>query len=212
MPNPNFQLLPATSEDVPAFADIFFSAFKSHFSDQCFPKTPAVRKHWIQGLEKDFQDPDNIILKVIEKKDDGNNDVIVAFAKWTKPVEGKKPGPLPEWPEGCNAQLANEFFGNLKDGHVRLMGEKAHWFLGLLGTRPEYQGQGAGSMLLRYGLRKADEEQMDTFLEGSPDGEPVYLKYGFEVRERVTVMVPVDGTQKPYGNALMVRKPRPLAA
>lgn len=67
-------------------------------------------------------------------------------------------------------------------------------------------------MLLRYGLRKADEEQMDTFLEGSPDGEPVYLKYGFEVRERVTVMVPVDGTLKPYGNALMVRKPKPLAA
>lgn len=84
--------------------------------------------------------------------------------------------------------------------------------LALLGTRPLYEGQGAGSMLLAYGLRKADEEQLDTFLEASPPGEPLYLKHGFEVQERVSVMVPVDGQLKPYKNALMVRKPKPLVA
>lgn len=84
--------------------------------------------------------------------------------------------------------------------------------LALLGTRPLYEGQGAGSMLLAYGLRKADEEQLDAFLEASPPGEPLYLKHGFEVQERVSVMVPVDGQLKPYKNALMVRKPKPLDA
>ncbi|KAJ9211975.1 hypothetical protein DTO166G4_6378 [Paecilomyces variotii] len=218
MPNPNFHLLPAKPEDIPTFADIFFSAFQSFFIHECLPDIPSVRNWWIKSQEKEFQDPDNIFLKIIEEREKQNNgsnnkeDPIVAFAKWTKPIEGRKIPPRPEWPEGCNAQLADAFFGTLSDGHARVMGERKHWFLALLGTRPLYEGQGAGSMLLAYGLRKADEEQVDAFLEASPPGEPLYLKHGFEVQERVSVMVPVDGQLKPYKNALMVRKPKPLVA
>lgn len=133
MPNPNFHLLPAKPEDIPIFADIFFSAFQSFFIHECLPDIPSVRNWWIKSQEKEFQDPDNLFLKVIEKKEkqnDGSNDEedpIVAFAKWTKPIEGRKIPPRPEWPEGCNAQLADAFFGTLSDGHARVMGERAHW-------------------------------------------------------------------------------------
>jgi predicted N-acetyltransferase YhbS len=51
-------------------------------------------------------------------------------------------------------------------------------------VNPRYQGQGMGSMLLRWGCDMADTDGQDTFLIASPAGILLYLKFGFNtVRE-----------------------------
>lgn len=127
MPNPNLRVLQATVHDVPNLANIFFGAFQNSLAYQCFPNVPSVRNWFIKSNTEEFKDPNTLFLKVIEKKNGYEDGPIVAFAKWKKLVKEDRVEPLPEWPKEGNTQLANEFFGQLKDGHRRLMGDRPHW-------------------------------------------------------------------------------------
>ena len=51
-----------------------------------------------------------------------------------------------------------------------------NWYLGLLGTGPEYQGHGYGKELLKWGLDKAREEGICVSLV-SADGKDGFYKY-----------------------------------
>ena len=79
--------------------------------------------------------------------------------------------------------------------------------LDLLATLPGHQGRGFGSAILKWGMQKADASQSRIFLEATPKGVPVYLKYGWKILEEVTI----DFT--PFGNTgsetfyLMMRDP-----
>lgn len=53
-----------------------------------------------------------------------------------------------------------------------------HWYLYMLGTRPEAQGQGVGTALLEYGLERAGDEA--AYLEAStPASAALYERMGF---------------------------------
>jgi ribosomal protein S18 acetylase RimI-like enzyme len=57
-----------------------------------------------------------------------------------------------------------------------------HWYLLNLAVRPELQGQGVGSVLLRSGLQRAQIEGVPCFLETSnPRNVPFYEKHGFRL-------------------------------
>jgi ribosomal protein S18 acetylase RimI-like enzyme len=57
-----------------------------------------------------------------------------------------------------------------------------HWYLLNLAVRPELQGQGLGSTLLRYGLNRAQQQGRPCFLETSKAGNvPFYQRHGFRV-------------------------------
>ncbi len=61
---------------------------------------------------------------------------IVAFAKWNAPSGKPLETTLPEWPAGCDVELANHFFGSLSRAQKRIMGERRrHWYLELIATR-----------------------------------------------------------------------------
>lgn len=49
-----------------------------------------------------------------------------------------------------------------------------------LNTSPKFQRRGLGSQLVKYGLEKADGDEVMVYLSGSPMGVPVYRKLGFE--------------------------------
>jgi ribosomal protein S18 acetylase RimI-like enzyme len=57
-----------------------------------------------------------------------------------------------------------------------------HWYLPWIGVRPEAQGAGIGSILLRQGLARADSEEMPAYLEATdPRNAMLYARHGFEV-------------------------------
>jgi GNAT superfamily N-acetyltransferase len=56
------------------------------------------------------------------------------------------------------------------------------WYLNLLGVRPEHQGQGIGSAMLRVALARADEAGEPAYLEATtPANRRLYERHGFAV-------------------------------
>jgi GNAT superfamily N-acetyltransferase len=64
----------------------------------------------------------------------------------------------------------------------------AHWYLQMLGTRPEWQGKGAGSAVIEPVLRHCDETGERVYLESSKESNiPFYARHGFEVTEELHI-------------------------
>jgi ribosomal protein S18 acetylase RimI-like enzyme len=57
-----------------------------------------------------------------------------------------------------------------------------HYYLAVLGTRPDRQGQGLGSAYLRPILSRCDDENLGAYLESSKESNiAFYRRHGFEV-------------------------------
>jgi ribosomal protein S18 acetylase RimI-like enzyme len=57
-----------------------------------------------------------------------------------------------------------------------------HYYLAVLGTRPDRQGEGLGAALLSPVLSTCDEEGIGAYLESSKEANiPYYRRFGFEV-------------------------------
>ncbi|KAM3418057.1 hypothetical protein BST61_g6263 [Cercospora zeina] len=132
---------------------------------------------------------------------------IAGFVKWQEPKPGVEPDTnLPEWPEEADRELCDGTFGAWARARRELMGREGHWYLEIIATDPAYQGQGAGSLMMRYGLERADEQGARAFLEASPDAVRLYERFGFrEVRHLDTFIQNsrVKGTM--YRNLFMIR-------
>jgi ribosomal protein S18 acetylase RimI-like enzyme len=64
--------------------------------------------------------------------------------------------------------------------------KEPHLYLAVVGVRPEQQGKGLGSALLRPGLEHADNLGLPAYLESSNiRNVPLYERHGFEVAEEV---------------------------
>lgn len=60
--------------------------------------------------------------------------------------------------------------------------ERDLWYLPFIGVDPPHQGNGLGSTLLAAGLRRADRDGVEAFLEAStPANRRLYERHGFEV-------------------------------
>ncbi len=66
----------------------------------------------------------------------------------------------------------------------RLVGEEKiddkSQVLRAIATLPEYQGQGCASVLLKSGLEIVDTRKAKVFLEATPQGRPLYEKFGWK--------------------------------
>jgi ribosomal protein S18 acetylase RimI-like enzyme len=61
-----------------------------------------------------------------------------------------------------------------------------HWYLPLIGVRPENQGKGYGSQLLSHALAVVDRDHVPAFLEATtPDSRRLYERHGFEVMGQI---------------------------
>lgn len=72
--------------------------------------------------------------------------------------------------------------------------------LEIIATHPAHEGRGFASLLLRWGLQKADDEGLPVFLSASPTGRVVYERRGFRV-------VGMEDLTPDYKQAYMVREP-----
>ncbi|KAL8795165.1 MAG: hypothetical protein Q9195_002320 [Heterodermia aff. obscurata] len=76
-------------------------------------------------------------------------------------------------------ELLGQYFVT-RAGVVRECGGKLV-VLDILAVDPAYQGRGAGSMLVQWGLGLADELGFDSVVESSVNGRAVYAKHGFRL-------------------------------
>ncbi|KAJ5455595.1 uncharacterized protein N7458_003859 [Penicillium daleae] len=191
--------------DAPKLAEVFFAAFSDRFNRTMFPDKPDVRI-WIEKnlLCGEGIPEDQVMLKVT---DPSNPDMVVAFAKWVRPSsvshadhDRRAEGPA-VWPESSNGELCDRFFGTMGGHHKEIMKERPHYYLEILGVHPSYQGRGLASKLLRWGLARADEEGVETYLSSSPAGRPLYERNGFQL---------LDGRFSPFPGYEQVNMIRPV--
>lgn len=57
--------------------------------------------------------------------------------------------------------------------------------LQVLATHPEYKGRGCAGMLVKWGMRKAEEEGVECYVEAQDTSKGIFLKYGWEMVEEM---------------------------
>lgn len=63
-----------------------------------------------------------------------------------------------------------------------------HYYLFLLGTRPEWQGRGLGSSLMAPVFEKCDRDRVPAYLEATSErNKQLYLRHGFEVVDEISL-------------------------
>lgn len=172
---------PADAHDL---VEIYLSAFTiDAISLLCFPRNnQSVKDFWYNMIVEEMADPNAHFLAITTPSSPSP----IAFAKWNSPATPMSTD-LPTWPQGSDVELANHFFGQLVTRHKDIMTGRPHWYLEMVATLPSWQGKGAASQLLRWGLARSDEEGTETYLEASPEGKPIYEHFGFEEVERLVV-------------------------
>ncbi|KAL4878085.1 hypothetical protein BJY04DRAFT_196700 [Aspergillus karnatakaensis] len=190
------EIQPAAPNDGAQLAAIFLESFSDEFNQRMFPPTADVRPFWMQQFNETIEkikstEPtaSKIKLLKIEQLDSEPKPVIAAFAKWklyetTKSREERQKEAETTWPASSDAALCDRFFGTLDKERRSATADQPHYYLDMLGTRPQFNGRGLGSKLLNWGLSKADEEKVMVFLVSTPQGKQLYERYGFQtVRE-----------------------------
>ncbi|KAK4953838.1 hypothetical protein LTR10_008442 [Elasticomyces elasticus] len=191
--------------DISRCVDIYFAAFQNPHSLACWPRgVPAVRSWWEAMFHDELHEPGSTWIKAVSHE----TGEIAAYCKWRQHEEGcVLETDLPQWPEGADARLCDETFGDWARKHSELMGGKAHMYLEMVATDPKFQGQGAGSQLMRWGLARADQDGVESYLEASPDAVRLYEHLGFHEAGRTDTWIDNERV-KPrtlYRNLFMIR-------
>jgi ribosomal protein S18 acetylase RimI-like enzyme len=77
-----------------------------------------------------------------------------------------------------------KFFGLMDEYHPN----ETCWYLPLIAVDPAYQARGLGSALMKYALRRCDEEGLTAYLESSnPQNISLYERHGFEICAQIQV-------------------------
>ncbi|KAJ5463865.1 Acyl-CoA N-acyltransferase [Penicillium sp. IBT 31633x] len=208
----------ATEADGPELAKINVQSFQDRrLLGEVFPEASVARLQEYKAIVgmKHLANPNMHVLKI----QDPASGELVTYSRWHLPASFGESlvtlsdqaatfakDPLSYAPQPMNEGVLKAFKTLLEDSRKRYTTEN-DMILDLLATLPGYQGRGFGSAILKWGTQKADASQSRIFLEATPEGVSVYLKYGWKILEEVTI----DFT--PFGNIgsesfyLMMRDP-----
>lgn len=213
---------PVTPADIPAITSLWYEGFGTSSILTLMPDTPGIRQWWNDANLHDLlYRPTARYWKVVD--DATPEGPIVAYAKWDMESAEDRGNRFPPWHWEMDSAGCSNFFGGLErqrqaifqgqnnycispppPRHIPLSqtGLYTHCLtdLDMLCTRPEYRGQGAGSMLVAQGCKEADQDQMPAYVDATAEGAPLYARYGFEDRT-------VRGIEVP-GVTSMVRDPK----
>jgi GNAT superfamily N-acetyltransferase len=77
--------------------------------------------------------------------------------------------------------------------------------LSLFFVHPDYQRQGIGTLLLKWGKEKADKSGAKTWLTSTPQAVPVYQKNGWKVIDLYEICLEKYGGEGHYIRSWMLR-------
>ncbi len=172
----------ATEEDLPDLAQTLAEAF---FADPLFG-------WWIPDADRRRQILPAFFGVIAEAMLSGNElytaDGAVGAAVWLPPGGQSSKDDMADL--APKLERATEEYADTLFEVLALMEEKhpvePHYYLFLLGTRPDWQSRGIGSALMKVVLDRADREATPAYLEASCErNKRLYLRHGFTVTEEV---------------------------
>jgi GNAT superfamily N-acetyltransferase len=110
-------------------------------------------------------------------KIDGSNEPTTNPAEIDPAPEQEEPPFLP--PE-LRVDVLMALLTPMRDAQREIMGSRPYFMLNTLCTDPQHQKRGAASIMLKWGMEKADELDLETYLDSSQVARPIYEKLGFE--------------------------------
>lgn len=190
----------ATAADIPAIARTMARAFHEDpvvrwvFQDEA--SRPKYANRFFAGRAKLL-----IGQRQVYTVEDG-----VAAAMWARPGEWQDP-PLTALRElAALVPAVGRRIPRTLRGLIQIEArhpKPPHWYLAVLGTDPERQGEGIATALLEPVLRDCDRDEVPAYLEtGTERNVSFYVRHGFTVTEELRL---------PKGPPmwLMWRAPRP---
>lgn len=172
----------ASQQDLPGLSQTLAAAF---FSDPVFSWWIADEEARRQILPAFFKIATEANLPHEETY---TEDHVVAGAVWVPPGAGEEGGEqLMNALAGVSGPFAPTLFASfelLEEQHPA----EPHYYLFFLGTRPEWQGRGIGSALMRPVLETCDRDGVPAYLEATSErNRRLYLRHGFHVTGQIAL-------------------------
>lgn len=190
----------AKPSDEPAIADICTRAF---FDEDLFGRVihpyrtqypKEVQIFWHEWLRNDWNSPRNRIIVAV-KAHNGQQEKVVGAAVWQRQGDDTgaqeiiagwtDPGVWPALSSTQNHALDPTKKTILQDSapytkHYWAGPCATNWYLSLCCVDPDIKGCGAGRLLVRWGLDRAEEEGVRASVIASEGSDGFYLKCGFD--------------------------------
>ncbi|KAH8807628.1 acyl-CoA N-acyltransferase [Xylogone sp. PMI_703] len=151
-----------------------------------FPEARESEIQWMVNNLKNTLEKDRHNFRKI-CADDGTP---VGFAGWTVVQDeasmnqrhvGNQDQNFNPDPETLDVDAWLEVSKMLREERNRVLyGLKNAWRLITISVNQDYQHQGIGSMLMKWGCEEADRNQRDSFVMASPAAVKLYTKFGFK--------------------------------
>ncbi|RYP50307.1 hypothetical protein DL768_004160 [Monosporascus sp. mg162] len=124
-------------------------------------------KTWIAN------DPASYWQKVVDTK----TGRIAGGALWSihheNPYANPKPFLAPWFPDDGSREYAEQAMKAHAGPRIRVA-QRAHIYLFIIFTHPDYRRQGVGQQIMDWGKAKADQLGLETFLDATAMGKPLY--------------------------------------
>jgi GNAT superfamily N-acetyltransferase len=227
-----FELRPVTPNDTLSWVRIRFLAYYGptheilHTGAVTDSSIRAIAEDWKRDLSK----PNTWHWRVVDtdlspSEDDppDNGGRTIAIAVWSmhnvknegtseptvNPAVASEEKPKPFTPPELRIDALMSLLGPIRAAQPEIMTTTEPYFmLNMFATHPDHQGRGASKSLLDWGLKKADEEGLVTYLNATDVGRRIYEKKGFEVVKAIEWdRVPWGGEGKDC-HWCMVRQPQ----
>jgi len=159
----------------------------------------------VEGSARRWEHTPTVIARYCEILDEADEGVTTALWAPPRAADDEELPPVLGEILGEDAERLFEVFGLLGEKHPM----QPHYYLFLLGTRPQWQGRGLGSSLIAPVLERCDRDRVPAYLEATSERNvPLYLRHGFEV----TAEIQIPGGPKVWPMWRAVKQPLPGTA
>ena len=222
-----FTISPVKEQDLAAVSDIFLAAFYNNpraLSYHIFSRHHAAEvADWsLRNTEFMYHNtPNTLFYKLVHEQtgDTAGYLVLQTPRKIGSPAEEtrrkeeklktqerlKKVVGLPPATDGALFDSFENEQDQLREKHVH---EGRDFVVKFVAILPTHQGQGGGSKLVRFLLEMVDHALARVYLEATPQGKPIYEKYGWKEVDRVVSEVPIEDGVYQHITTCMMREPR----
>lgn len=210
----SIRIEPLAFEDLGEYCRIEQTAFVNDIGAVLFDggdaATPETFERHLKELQEEWSIPRRKSVKAVDVQ---SGEIMgVATFDFFDPVQSQEELEerfkiLKHGDEGYNP-IRDEIIRPLKTVRRRTVGMQGHMFVLLLACDPKWHRRGAGSMLLEWGTREADERGLQSFVAASIVGRPVYSRKGFEVVDTVQFDMTQFGRTGTDTSTLMLRPAR----